>query len=367
MPLAPSTRRRHAPLGAALALLAGLAPPGAAGPPIELAAQLESTQLAVPAAPATTSAGGDPVHLAVDVRVGEVAVSEYSPLVVILLLDVSGSMSGPNLDNTKDAALELLERLTPEDRLSILTFESGAPDLYTPAGPPDLEEARRILTALQPMGGTNMVDGMRLAMQRLGTVDLPGAVRRVFLLGDGDANLGEGDMNRVAAWARDHDAAVTTFAVGTGARADVMQEIAERSGGNFYPVLDAADITQEFGAELEDMKKNAGDQAQLVVKPSWGLEVDAVLGAEAQLEAGPGVVSLRNLVAGTTRRIHLRLRTTAFAPPAGTPGRVDVALSYLDEEADDGRQVHTHAGFRWAERTSAPVPGLRPTPQEDPQ
>ena len=40
----------------------------------------------------------------------------------------------------------------------------------------------------------------------------PGAVKRIFLLGDGDANVGQGDMSRIAAWASPQSAVLESRA-----------------------------------------------------------------------------------------------------------------------------------------------------------
>lgn len=328
----------------------------AGSPTVSVTVELPRGQVAVAAATDVTTAAAL-IPASIHVAVGELDVADYSPLVIVFVLDVSGSMSGGKLEAAQRAVLWVLDHLQPEDRISLLTFESTAHDIYSPPGAPDLDLARQHVRRLVTLGGTNMVDGLRLGMQRLGTLASPGAVQRIFLLGDGDANVGTGDMNRIAAWARDHDAAVSSFGVGEGFNAAVMQEIARSSGGNFYAVPDEGDLERIFQAELEEMQKNAGDQAQLVVKPTWGLSLERVLGDEAHLEAGPQVISLRSLAAGSQHTVQLLLRRGPATPSPGSPGRVDVSVSYLDEAAGDGRQAHGHADFTWV---AAPAAALDP-------
>src|SRR5688572_5573462 len=48
------------------------------------------------------------------------------PLNIGILLDVSGSMQGPKLDNAKQSCALLLEQMGPNDRATVCTFSSGA-------------------------------------------------------------------------------------------------------------------------------------------------------------------------------------------------------------------------------------------------
>jgi hypothetical protein len=261
-------------------------------------------------------------------------------------------MKGEKIVQTRKAVNSVLAGLQPEDRLSLTTFSYLAEDLYSPPGPPDLDRARSMVEGLQAGGGTNMVDGLRLGMQKLQELSRPGSVKRILLLGDGDANLGSGDMTRIAAWARDHDAAVSSFGVGEGFDAKTMEEIARASGGNFYSIQDEQKLHEVFGRELDQMRRTAGDQAQLVIKPSFGLGVVEVLGRPSWLEAGPGVISLPSLTAGTHQTVEVRLRRHSRTPVPGTRGRIDVHLDFLDESLGDARQVHGHTEFLWTQEVT---------------
>ncbi len=49
----------------------------------------------------------------------------HMPRDLVLLLDVSGSMSGKSLDHLKAVVAALIEKLGDDDRLEIVAFGSG--------------------------------------------------------------------------------------------------------------------------------------------------------------------------------------------------------------------------------------------------
>jgi len=296
--------------------------------------------------------GRGPVYAAVDIELAATPGSEQKPVAIVFVIDTSGSMSDESrLERVKAAALVVLNGLSEQrDRLSIVTFENGTRDVYSPSGPFDRKKAEAAFRSLQPGGGTNMVDGVRLGMQKLKEIAAPGGVKRMFLFGDGDANVGEGDMQKLAAWARDEDAAVSTFGVGSNFNETIMKQIAEVSGGNFYVINDVSKTERTVSTEFDEVRSLATAQVQMLVKTPWGLSFTKAFGQPAAMEAGPRMVSLRDLETGSRNRLLVRLDPTS-APPAGvTTGRQDtvaVVLNYYDRGADDGRQVVAYAPITW--------------------
>ena len=64
------------------------------------------------------------------------------PIIVALVLDKSGSMSGEPLARAREAALRFVSFLTAQDRLSVVAFDDEVRLLYGP-GPGNAPEAER--------------------------------------------------------------------------------------------------------------------------------------------------------------------------------------------------------------------------------
>jgi Ca-activated chloride channel family protein len=104
---------------------------------------------------------------------------------VIFVVDVSGSMSGPSIEQARRALLYALERLAPEDRFNVVRFNDEAHALFAEAARADvraLETARRFVETLRAEGGTDMLPALELA---LGSDTGAAPIRQVVFVTDG--------------------------------------------------------------------------------------------------------------------------------------------------------------------------------------
>ena len=304
------------------------------GPTVTMKLSLDRNKIA--------KVNNEPLYAAIDVEIAKSKIAkEPKPMALVFVIDVSGSMDGGKLEQVKRAAHKVIDMLSPRDRLSITTFSDSAYDLYSPAGTIDFAKAHDTVKNLRTIGGTNMIAGVRLGIKKMKALQAVGAVKRMLLFGDGDANVGTGDMKKIAAWARDFDAAVSTFGVGTNYNEAVMTKIAQVSGGNYYAIHDVSKTESTLRTELNEIRSLTTAQAQLIFKAPLAFEFDRAFGQPAQMEAGPKVVSLRDLDEGTKRRLFVcfqvkqkeKAQQQVFA----------VLLNYLDRKLGDGQQIYSHS------------------------
>lgn len=86
------------------------------------------------------------------------------PRDVILVLDQSGSMTGPKWDQATAAIKDVLGRLNPEDRFNVVVF-SSAYRVYANELQPAANAGQAIswIDTLEPIGGTNISDALATA------------------------------------------------------------------------------------------------------------------------------------------------------------------------------------------------------------
>ena len=106
---------------------------------------------------------------------------------LICVIDVSGSMSGDKIQLVRETMKFLLETLTPDDRLSIITFSTSGTRVnglkrVTPENLPMLESN---IAGLISGGGTNINSGLSLALKTMRDRKFRNSVTSVFLLSDG--------------------------------------------------------------------------------------------------------------------------------------------------------------------------------------
>jgi Ca-activated chloride channel family protein len=138
------------------------------------------------------------------------------PRDVVLVLDVSGSMSGDKIDQARRAIRALLGSLGAADRFRIVAFNSTVEPYragWTPASAAELAEARHWVDGLQASGSTDI--GAALAEAFRAPSPSPRLPIVVFVT-DGLPTVGEQDPDRIAQQAEAGRGRARVFAFGVG-------------------------------------------------------------------------------------------------------------------------------------------------------
>src|SRR5690606_24239300 len=105
-------------------------------------------------------------------------------------LDRSGSMNGAKIQQAKEAAALLVQRLWPEDVVSVVAYDGEVRVVAEPAtGAAHADLVARI-RALSPGGSTNLSGAWMRGRDLVARGLRDDAVNRILLLTDGLANVG---------------------------------------------------------------------------------------------------------------------------------------------------------------------------------
>jgi Ca-activated chloride channel family protein len=177
------------------------------------------------------------------------------PYHLALVIDRSGSMSGPPLREAVRCARHMVDRLEPTDSASLVTFDDHVETLVPARPVGDRKALHAALASIGSGGTTNLYGGWREGADGLLPQAVTAAMARVILLSDGNANCGElRDPSGIAArCAEAAEAGVTTSTYGLGRdfNEDLMVAMAERGGGNHYYGDTAADLFEPFAQEFD--------------------------------------------------------------------------------------------------------------------
>jgi Ca-activated chloride channel family protein len=268
------------------------------------------------------------------------------PLNLAVALDRSGSMAGDRkLALAVDAVEQTLRRLTPRDRVTVVTFDDRVEVVVPPsmATPHAVEFALRALSEVAPRGQTDLFGGWERAAGELTRAGAPGDLSRVVLLSDGLANQGVTDEPAMVAAATEQLArGVSTSTLGVGADFDerLMTSLAVAGGGNAWFASHATRVPEFVQSELGEALEVVTRSARLVVEAPAGCVVRG-LNRFRTLPGGTPSRAVIDLGALASRQVLELAIELHFGP--GEAGPVRVSL-----EADGDVVAHRPLDFTLA-------------------
>ena len=161
---------------------------------------------------------------------------ERPPLNLVLLLDVSGSMSPQDrLPLLIQAFHGMVSQLTARDKISIVVYAGAAGSILDPTSGAEHARIDAALDNLHAGGSTAGGEGLRLAYTLAQRNFSANAVNRVILATDGDFNVGINDPQQLQdfiAHERETGIYLSVFGVGHGNYNDaLMQRLAQNGNG----------------------------------------------------------------------------------------------------------------------------------------
>ncbi|MCX5660660.1 MAG: VIT domain-containing protein [Planctomycetota bacterium] len=174
---------------------------------------------------------------------------------LVFVLDTSGSMAGPKMEQAKRAMLFCLANLNAGDRFQVLRFSTDVEPLFPSpleASKENIGKAREFVEGLKPIGGTAIADALKQALAPVRDVP-PDAGRPyvVIFLTDGQPTIGETSEEAIlklveSRVARSDDpvgaARIFCFGIGTDVNTRLLDSIASKTGGTCQYVLPNEDL-----------------------------------------------------------------------------------------------------------------------------
>lgn len=207
-----------------------------------------------------------------------------------LVVDRSGSMRGEKLAAAKSSCVEIWNRLSEGDLLTVVVFDDEAQVIINPSTP--RTEVERRLRAIEAGGSTNLSLGWYLGLLELQTHGGEAFANRLIMLSDGQANKGETKKSVLAKEAaKSSELGITTSTIGIGNdfQEDLLATLASESGGRFWYI-------QESRIEEIVKEEFSGSLSVLIEKPK----------VELQLPSGVRVVEELNELRKISDRYRLR-------------------------------------------------------------
>lgn len=260
--------------------------------------------------------------------------TQAPPVHLAIVVDRSGSMAGPKMQNAVLAAVGTVERMHDGDRATVVSFDTMAKVVVPPttldaSTRPTVEAAIRSMRA----GGDTCIScALSTATSELDASPGPrDEVKRILLISDGEATTGirdVGGLRALAGRARDRGIGVSTIGVDLAFDERVMAAIAQESNGRHFFVPDATALDQVFQEELGTLETAVASDAELSVDLAPGVVVEDVLDRSFRREGRRVLVPLGTFDAKQEKTVLLKVRVPADSD--GDHPVADLSLAYRD-------------------------------------
>ncbi len=250
-----------------------------------------------------------------------------------LVIDRSGSMAeARKLDFVKTAAHQLVDRMAPDDILSIVTYDDQVQALWpSQRVGRDREALHRLITGLYPGTATCLSGGLEEGFRQAKAGKRRGYLNRILLLSDGLANRGmtnRGELRERAAEMSGNGVSVSTFGVGNDFDEELMTMVAGGGGGNYRYLGDPERIVAALEGEFHSASRTAAVDVEIVIRLRRECRFGSVLGREWRRDGDGYVIRMGDLSAGERRTVFANLNVGSDRPGMREVG--DVSIRYRD-------------------------------------
>jgi len=209
---------------------------------------------------------------------------------LVFLIDVSGSMNEPDkLPLLRSAMRMLVNKLRPDDTVSIVIYAGEAGTALEPTKVSDRAKILNAIEALTPGGSTAGEAGIREAYRLAESSFVKGGVNRIMLATDGDFNVGQTDddsLTRLVEQKRDSGVFLSVLGFGRGNLNDQMMQALAQNGNGTAAYIDT----------LQEAEKVLVEDASSTLFP-------IAKDVKIQVEFNPQAVSEYRLIGYETRAL----------------------------------------------------------------
>ena len=172
------------------------------------------------------------------------------PTAVVLVLDKSGSMSGPKIEMARDAARASIRTLRPIDMIGVISFDETF-NWVIPMGPAGaLEDKSKLISQITANGGTKIYQAVESGFEAI--VNEKATHKHIILLTDGVSTPGtQEDFPKLERDALAKHVTISTIGVGDYINRDLLDELARKTKGKSHFVDNPESIPQIINAEVK--------------------------------------------------------------------------------------------------------------------
>ncbi len=264
---------------------------------------------------------GEPqvLYVLVELLASSEVESKRMPMNLCLVLDRSTSMKGARLHQVKEAARYIVDRMTPDDILSIVAFSDRAQLVLPGRRNVSRSAAHSAINSIRSGGGTEIFQGLDLGLKQVERWRADERISHLILLTDGQTYGDEEACLQAARRAGRLGIPITTMGIGSDWNDHLLDEIARLShaqGSSIY-IDSTAKIARVFRDQIQGIGSTFAHQLVLTLhhKPDITLkEVFRVAPHINQIFPQDNTIDLGTLEARYPQALILELLVGSHTP-----------------------------------------------------
>ena len=251
---------------------------------------------------------------------------------VALVIDQSASMQGAKIAKAKEAAVDAIQRLRPNDVLAVVCYHDGVQVVLPATKLRDKAAAVAAVQSITAQGSTALFAGISKGAAEVRKNADDYRVSRILLLSDGRANVGPNsptELGKLGASLLRERIAVTTLGLGLDFNEDLMTELSMHSNGNHFFVEKPSDLVPTFRHEFDDILSVVAQRILIDIELREDVRAMRVLGYDADIHGQHIAAQLNQIYAEQERFLLIELDVPPS--PSGTTREVaNVTVEYVN-------------------------------------
>lgn len=227
-----------------------------------------------------------------------------------IVIDRSTSMREDRMQSVKAAAMDVIDALTPADRLAVVAFSDRAEVIIASELVENKTQFRSALMSIVPGGGTELYQGLSTAISQVRAHVAEDTISHVLLLTDGrtygDEKLALAAAARV--WA--DGIGISTFGIGEDWNDVFLDDLARQGGGTSHYIDTPGKVRDALRNQVKNLGALVLHEASAQISTAQGVRLMESYRAAPYMEIlqpdAAGGLALGGLSAGVTVVLALK-------------------------------------------------------------
>lgn len=199
-----------------------------------------------------------------------------TPLNLTIVLDRSKSMLGTRLERVKIAAHQIIDQLSAEDYLSIVSFSDRAEPIIKSQAVVDKIAMKTMVSTMAADGGTEIYQGLSVGYHEVKKHLSNDTVNHIILVTDGETFDNENDSFELAELAASEGIGISPMGIGEDWNDVFLDELAAKTGGSSAYINSPQAVVRFLNDRVRSLGAAFGERMQLSLAPDPDIQIESI-------------------------------------------------------------------------------------------